>query len=201
MNDDRLATWVELYSPESEVEGLLLRSVLDGAGIHYFVKNDTFAGLVPGPRIALCNRRIFLVPEEEITEARHLLEELLDKTTAPEPQQYPLREKIRMVFEVLFFGWFLPGRRGRRTPPLRLVHSAAPSDDEPPRRTPDERSPTPRRGPPESPPLRLVHPHRTPRRQRRSPRRSSPERADPAPASAPDAAPASDGAEDRTPPD
>ena len=76
MNDDRLATWVELYSPESEVEGLLLRSVLDGAGIHYFVKNDTFAGLVPGPLIAQCNRRIFLVPEEELPDGpryRHTL--------------------------------------------------------------------------------------------------------------------------------
>jgi|GEM_PF-2399912 len=190
MNDDRLASWVELYSPESEVEGLLLRSVLEGAGIHYFVKNDTFAGLMPGPRIALCNHRIFLVPEGELDEARRLVQELLHKTGAPEPRPYPLREKIRMVFEVLFFGWFLPGRRGHRSPPLRLVHTAAPSDEEPPRRTPDERSPTPRRGPPESPALRLVHPLRPKRRGRR---RASPERSEPL---ADDS-----GSTDRTPPD
>lgn len=181
MNEPRLERRVELYSPESEVEVLLLKSVLDAAGIDYFVKNDTFGGLTPGPQIALCNRRIFLVPEDRLDEARTLVRDLLDRTQAPEPRHYPLREKIRMVFEVLFFGWFLPGRRPR-LPRLRLVHSAAPGDVEPARRTPDERSTEPRRGPPD---LKLVHPHRPTRRVDPRPRRAS-ERSDPANASEPE---------------
>lgn len=168
MRGHDFARRVELYSPDSEVELLLLQSVLDAAGIDYFVKNKTFGALTPGPQIALCNRRTFLVPEDQLAEAREVVLEFLDRTGTPEPRPYPLREKLRMVFEFLFFGWFLPGKR-HRPPQLRLIHTAAPSDEPPPRRTPDERSPVPRRGPPR---LKLVHPRR--------PERRDPERSDPA---------------------
>lgn len=178
MRDRDFARRVELYSPESEVELLLLQSVLDSAGIDYFVKNKSFGALTPGPQIALCNRRTFLVLEDQLPEAREVVLEFLDRTGAPEPRQYPLREKLRMVFEFLLFGWFLPGKR-HRPPQLRLIHTAAPSDEPPPRRTPDERSAVPRRGPPR---LKLVHPRR--------PERRGPERSDPATTS---------GSRDRTP--
>lgn len=183
MREPSFARRVELYSPESEIELVLLQSVLDAAGIDYFVKNKTFGGLTPGPQIALCNRRTFLVPEDQLAEAREVVREFLHRTGAPEPRRYPLREKIRMVVEFLFFGWFLPGRR-HRPPQLRLIHTAAPGDDQPPRRTPDERSPVPRRGPPR---LRLVHPRRP---ERRDPEPHDPDRSDPATTS---------GARDRTP--
>lgn len=183
MKETSFSRRVELYSPETEVELILLQSVLTAAGIDYFVKNKTFGALTPGPQIALCNRRTFLVPEDQLAEARELVREFLHRTGAPEPRRYPLREKIRMVVEFLFFGWFLPGRR-HRPPQLRLIHTAPPGDDQPPRRTPDERSPVPRRGPPR---LRLVHPRRP---ERRHPEPHDPERSDPATTS---------GARDRTP--
>lgn len=147
---------VELYSPETEVEVLLLKSVLDSAGIDYFVKNDTFGALTPGPQIAMCNRRIFLVPEDQLDEAREVVREFLRRTEIPQPRRYPLREKIRMVFEVLLFGWFLPGRR-HRLPQLHLIHGTAPGNDEPVLRSTEGVGSEPHRGPPR---LVLVHPPR-----------------------------------------
>jgi len=152
----RIERRIELYSPESEVEVLLLKSILDAAGIDYFVKNDTFGSLAIGPPIAHYNRKTFFVAEHQLGEAQGLVREFLHRTVPPRPRQYRLRDKLRMVFEFLLFGWFLPGgRRGRREPELRLIHGARPSDS-PPRATHrgEGRGERSRRGPP----LRLIPP-------------------------------------------
>lgn len=116
---------IELHCPESESELLILRSVLDDAGIPYFVHNDAFGSLVAGPRIALYNGKRILVAEAHLAEARALVREYLEKTEGAratgDRQRYSLRDKLRMVAEVLLFGWFMPGRRFRPAPPLRLV--------------------------------------------------------------------------------
>lgn len=127
----RIERRVELHSPDSEVEALLLKSILDAAGIDYFVKNDTFGSLTIGPQIAHYNRKTFLVAEHQVEEARALIGEFLHKTVPPRPQEYRLWDKLRMVFEVLLFGWFLPGGRRRNEPQLRLIHGARPSGAEP----------------------------------------------------------------------
>ncbi len=127
---------VELHSPDSEPQLLVLRSVLDDAGIPYFVDNETFGSLLAGPRIAHYNRKRILVHRTDLDEARALLAEFLDKTAdAPNREtasDYPLSEKLRMVFEFLIFGWFLPGRRPRRSPELRLVRGWRTRQKDPP---------------------------------------------------------------------
>lgn len=196
MDAAQYARRVELYSPDSDVEVLMLKSVLDAAGIDYFVQNDTFGGLMPGLQIALCNRRTFFVWEDELAEARAVVREFLHKTRAREPRHYPLREKIRMVFEVLLFGWLVPGRRHRqRLPELRLIRSQPPGSDEPAPRTPDERSSMDRRGPPK---LELVHSARP----RRRPSKRPPWNGPPAPAGSDPVSPSGSGpsgAPDRKP--
>lgn len=117
---------IELYSPDSEAELLILRSILVAAEIPHFVHNDTFGSLVAGPRIALYNRKKIFVPEIDRDEAEELLAEFLRKQASPllEPRRsYTLRDKARMVLEVLLFGWFLPGKRFRPAP-IRLVKGA-----------------------------------------------------------------------------
>jgi len=57
----RIERRVEIHSPDSEVEALLLKSIFDAAGIEYFVKNDTFGSLAIGPQIAAARYGLQLV--------------------------------------------------------------------------------------------------------------------------------------------
>lgn len=125
---------VELHSPEDEGDLLLLRSILDSAGLCYFVKGDLFGSLAVGPRIDHWNRKTLYVHRHDAEEARELVAEFLAKTARPadraarEPRG---RDVLRMVLELLFFGWFMPGRRSRPSPPpdLRLIRGGRRDDD------------------------------------------------------------------------
>ena len=131
---------VELDSPRSEMELLVLRGVLDGAGFLYFVKNDQFGSLAVGPQIDHYNRKTIFVHEDQLEDARDLLAELRSRPD-PEPAEPlgghgrpGLGDVLRMVVELLLFGWIVPGRRHRRSrePELRLIQggrSAGPRDD------------------------------------------------------------------------
>lgn len=115
---------VELYSPENEMEVLLLKSILDDSGIDFFVKNDTFGSLTVGPQIAHYNRKTILVAEDQLDDAREVLVEFLEKTSHRPHAPYRLRDKLRMIFEVLLFGWIMPGRRRSSPPRLELLDGA-----------------------------------------------------------------------------
>lgn len=140
---------VELHSPAGEAELLLLRSVLDGAGLHYFVKGDLFGSLTVGPQIDHYNRKTIYVHPEEHEEARALVAEFLTKTSEPRraaARDLRLGDVVRMVVEVLVFGWFMPGRRRRapRPPELRLIEGGDQGpDDEPASARPPVRSEEP----------------------------------------------------------
>ena len=121
---------IELYSPDHESELLVLRSVLDASGIRYFVKNDLFGSLTVGPRIDHYNRKTIYVHQEDLDLARPLLAEFLAKTEAGAPPEPPSgRDVLRMLTELLLFGWFMPGRRRRPSPPpeLHLIDGDAPA--------------------------------------------------------------------------
>jgi hypothetical protein len=115
---------IELHSPDSEGELLFLKSLLDEAGIPYYVHNERFGSLLAGPQIAHYNRKTIWVHEGDREEAAALISDFLDRTGVrerPARRSYSWREKLRMVGEFLVFGWFLPGRRPRRGPELTLV--------------------------------------------------------------------------------
>lgn len=52
---------VDLYSPRTEGESALLKSVMDYSGIPYYVRNDFFASLRVGPHIDLLNVKTFRI--------------------------------------------------------------------------------------------------------------------------------------------
>jgi hypothetical protein len=118
-----LVELVELNGLEDEGRLLLLKSVFDAADLRYFVKGDHFGSLTVGPRIDHYNRKTVYVHPRDVEEARELVEEFLAKT-APAADSHVRelrgRDVLRMVLEVLFFGWFMPGRRSRPAPPPRL---------------------------------------------------------------------------------
>lgn len=124
---------VELHRPRGEAELLLFRSVLDGAGIPYFVKGDHFGSLTVGPAIDHYNTKTVFVHPEDHEEAGALLAEFLAKTGGPRRSaatELRPRDVVRMVLEVLLFGWFMPGRRHRATrePRLRLIRGGRGED-------------------------------------------------------------------------
>ena len=105
---------VPLYSPQNESELMLLKSILDSESINYFVRNDNFGSLEVGPRIGLFNAKMIEVQDDEYERANELLSDYFEKTKK-EPEEsakeYSWLDKFRMVVEVLFFGWLMPGRR------------------------------------------------------------------------------------------
>jgi hypothetical protein len=106
--------YVPLYSPQNESELTLLKSILDSEGINFFVRNDNFGSLEIGPRIGLFNAKMIVVQDDQYARANELLSDYFEKTKKqPEEssKEYSSFDKIRMVIEVLVFGWLMPGRR------------------------------------------------------------------------------------------
>ena len=111
----------KLYSPINDAELAIIRSILDGEGIQYFVHNDHFGTLQVGPPIDLFNLKTIMVSEDQYERAKEIVDDFLASTkniSTPPPHRYSLTDKIRMVFETLIFTWFIPGnkwKRGRTT--------------------------------------------------------------------------------------
>ncbi len=66
---------VPLIEPQDEGELAFIKSLLDGNGIRYFIRNEHFGGLYPGLPLPF-NRRMVLVDEEEYERAGLLIQEL-----------------------------------------------------------------------------------------------------------------------------
>jgi hypothetical protein len=111
----------KLYSPENDAELAIIRNILDGEGIQYFVHKDHFGTLQVGPLINLFNLKTIMVPEDQYEKAKEIVDDFLANTkniSTPPSRRYSLIDKIRMVFETLIFSWFIPGnkwKRGRTT--------------------------------------------------------------------------------------
>ena len=63
----------KLYSPENDSELAIIRSILDGEGIQYFVHNDHFGTLQVGPQIDLFNAKTIMVSEDQYERAKEIV--------------------------------------------------------------------------------------------------------------------------------
>lgn len=63
---------VKLIEPHSEGELAVIKSLLEGNGIRYYVQNEFFGGLYPGFPLPF-NRRVVMVEENELERAEVLL--------------------------------------------------------------------------------------------------------------------------------
>lgn len=105
---------IKLYSPENEIELLILKSIFDSEKIHYYVLNDYFGSMKVGPKIELYNDKIIYVSDNDFKFAQELLADYLKNLKTddvPFKSQYSIPDKIRFVLEVLLCGWFMPGNR------------------------------------------------------------------------------------------
>ncbi|MGA2516044.1 MAG: DUF2007 domain-containing protein [Thermodesulfobacteriota bacterium] len=110
---------IKLYSPRDLAELALIESILEGENIPYFIQNDHFGSLEIGPSIDIFNMKTIMVEEADEERATELLQDFLVRTKEDTKaiQPYSIFDKIRMAFETLFFGWFIPGRHWKKTPP------------------------------------------------------------------------------------
>jgi len=108
---------VKLYSPKDEIELALIRSILDGESIPYFVHNDSFGSMEIGPRIELFNAKTIMVDEAYRDRARDLIADFLQKTQVEHAEggsSYSGLNWFRTILEFALFGWIVPGRRRRK---------------------------------------------------------------------------------------
>ncbi len=108
---------VKLYSPDYESELVLIKSLFEAELIHYYVLNDHFGTLRVGPKIDLFNAKVIYVAEAHYERAQEIISDFLAPSAAenePFKSRYSLPDKIRMVFEAILFGWFVPGNRWKR---------------------------------------------------------------------------------------
>ena len=70
-----------LYSPRDIAESAFVESLLNEAGIRYFIKNEMASGMYPS--LALDQRSIFVHPEDYENAAR-LMEDLQESIPNPE---------------------------------------------------------------------------------------------------------------------
>lgn len=105
----------KLYSPQNEAELAVIRSILDGEKIHYFVHNDHFGTMRTGPPIYLFNAKTIMVSEVCFERASEILSDYLNNAQPDDfKSEHSLRDKLRMVVEALLFGWFIPGKKWRK---------------------------------------------------------------------------------------
>ena len=107
----------KLYSPNNDSELAVIRSILDGDEIRYFVHNDHFGTLKVGPRIELLNAKTIMVFEEQFDRAKELIDDFLGNikdTHVSLKSKYTISDKIRMIIEAIAFTWFIPGNRWKK---------------------------------------------------------------------------------------
>ena len=110
---------IELYSPRNEAELAIIKSLLNGEGIDFFVRNDHFGSLKVGPRIELFNTKMIFVHAEQYDCARELISDFLETIQREKINfqgKYSTIDKVRMLIETILFAWIMPGRvKKRRT--------------------------------------------------------------------------------------
>jgi hypothetical protein len=99
----------KLYVPENEAELAVIKSLLDGERIKYFVQNDHFG-------YPLYNEKTIMVAEDQYDWAVAILNSFVtrDKASKVQEARHSLLGRIRMIFETLLLGWIMPGQRWRK---------------------------------------------------------------------------------------
>ena len=107
---------IKIYSPNDEVELSMIRGLLDSEGIRYFVHNDHFGSMEVGPQIELFNKKALMVASVDVDRAKGIITDFLGNQI-PEAYEdtshYSLGQKLRMIFEAVFFWWYIPGKKRR----------------------------------------------------------------------------------------
>ncbi len=99
---------ITICHPYDEMELSFLICILNKEEIPYLIIGQHFGSIFPGLQIASYNERTIQVPKGFEERAIKAIDEFR-KIDVRLEQSYTLTSKIRMIFEALIFGWFIPG--------------------------------------------------------------------------------------------
>jgi len=101
-------------------------SLLEADSIPAFVHGGAIGALLPGPQINSYNTRRIMVPSELAERAQATLAVLSAPSAPPAPPvSWSFRERLRVVLEFLFLGWFIPSRDSRSLPHAQSEHGGS----------------------------------------------------------------------------
>lgn len=104
--------FVNIYSPTTEPELAVVQSMLEAHDIPCFIHNRNFGSIYPGLQIDSYNNRTVMVAKELEADARELLHQFQkDSVDSQSAMTMTSFDKMRIIFEGLLFGWFVPGKR------------------------------------------------------------------------------------------
>jgi hypothetical protein len=117
---------VRILSPESNAEIAAVVAMFEAHEIPCFVRGGGFGGLFPGPQINAYNTRDIMVPEETVSTALELLVAYHSPSPTDDVEVGPRRTsgKLRNLFELLFFGWFIPGSASKGRAVVKVAAGA-----------------------------------------------------------------------------
>ena len=104
---------VVVAQPWSESELSVMLCTLEAHRIPAFVQGAGFGSLKPGPQIDFYNARRIMVSSSLISEARQALEVFTRQSEPATFRRPSFLNVVRSIFEVILFGWFVPGNRRR----------------------------------------------------------------------------------------
>ena len=88
----------KLYFPNNDSELALIKSILDGEGIQYFVHNDHFGTLKVGPRIDLFNAKTIMVEEKHYEVSKEIIDDFLKNIQeASESTRPKYLNKVKLI--------------------------------------------------------------------------------------------------------
>ena len=103
---------IPVYKPENQSDLAIILSILQEHDIPYFVHNGGFGSLCPGLQIELFNAQTIMVPPSAADTARKLIEDFIESKPIHETsEKMGIKDKLRIVFEGLLLGWFIPGSK------------------------------------------------------------------------------------------
>lgn len=96
------------------MELLFIRMALQADGIPCLVVGDGFGSLYPGVQVPIFNERPVRVAEADRERAMEVVEEVR-RDFDPVSSDLGVSSKLRILVELLLFGWFVPGGKRRRS--------------------------------------------------------------------------------------
>ncbi|MFO7832462.1 MAG: DUF2007 domain-containing protein [Desulfuromonadaceae bacterium] len=123
----------KIFTPENEIELVMVKGLLEAAQIPFYVQNDHFGGLYIGPQIMHFNQRAIMVAPEHAARSKEIIAEFLASQTQAEPESSAQKEhtsgleKLRLLAEAVLFCWIVP--RKCRKKATEREHQADAEDD------------------------------------------------------------------------
>jgi len=119
---------ITICHPSDEVEYMLIVAELTREEIPFFIVGQYFGSLFPGVQISWYNERSIQVPKDYETRAIEVIRDLRKEDVRNE-QSFTFMSKLRMLIEVIFFGWFFPA--GIRKPSNKSLKNGTPNSGAP----------------------------------------------------------------------